>query len=762
MSLYDQLRRHAAERGTCAAILAPGREPITFAALDELTRDPAITAGSVVPLAMPDGPDFIVTLLRIMRVAVCAPLNPASPEPSPAAGVDAALLLHTSATTARAKRVPITHANLQAMLDNTIRTMRLSPADRLLSLMPLFHLQGLAAVLAQLYVGGSVIATSGFDAAHIIGWLEVYRPTWYTGGPVLHRALLTALERHGRAFDGSLRFIRSIGAPLPPSLLAELESALHAPVLEGYGLTEAGLVTSNPLPPLPRKPGSVGISAGPEIRLVDGEVLLRGPAVIGGYHDDAAANAEAFREGWFRTGDLGRFDEDGYLYITGRLKEIVNRGGEKIIPQEVDAALAAHPAVADVAAFGVPHPTVTEDVAALVVLRPGATATESELREFAAQRLAAFKIPRRILFAGAIPKSATGKPQRTLLARQVVANTAHDADSRLAAIWRRILRRDHIPAGADFFEAGGDSLSATVMLLDVEAEFGLRAELSATEFFASPTLETLETMVAAVRRNGATTTAQPASRVLALQRRGTGTPLFFVAGADEDASSFRHIAAALGDRHPFYALKSPPDEDTLEAIAAAHIALIRPLHTSGPFILGGHCFGGIVAFEMARQLVAAGGEVPFVAMIDTPVPVVPRAGRHWRGYARELASGRVGVRELSGHVRFLLERKRRQASPVPAAIDSIPQRNEAISRRYRPAATGVRVINFIAAEHVVQARVLEDPRLAWKRYATAGFETRSLPAGHHTILLHPHAGEIARELASLLTSQPSSLSPTLR
>jgi acyl-CoA synthetase (AMP-forming)/AMP-acid ligase II len=299
--------------------------------------------------------------------------------------------------------------------------------------MPLFHIHGLiAGTLAPLSAGGEVCYTTGFNALKFFGWMAEAHPTWYTGVPTMHQAILSRASKNGDVIKANpLRFIRSSSASLPPQVLQELESVFGAPVIESYGMTEAAhQMTSNPLPPSKRKPGSVGIAAGPEVRVMDadgnavpagaaGEVAIRGENVTAGYENNAKANAEAFTHGWFRTGDQGVMDAEGYLTITGRLKEIINRGGEKISPREVDEVLLDHPAVAQCCTFAVPHDKLGEEVAAAVVLREGAQAGEKELREFVAARLADFKVPRKVLILSEIPKGATGKIQRIGLAQKL-------------------------------------------------------------------------------------------------------------------------------------------------------------------------------------------------------------------------------------------------------------------------------------------------------------------------------------------------------
>ena len=351
----------------------------------------------------------------------------------PAAAADTALVLHTSGTTSRPKIVPLSHANLAASARHIGDTLRLTAADRCLNVMPLFHIHGLVAgVLAPLAAGGAVFCCPGFNALRFFAWLEEARPTWYTAVPTMHQAILGRAPANRAAIeDVPLRLIRSSSSSLPPQVMRELEAAFGAPVIESYGMTEAAhQMASNLLPPRARKPGSVGVAAGPDMAVMDeagrllptgqvGEVVIRGPNVFAGYDNNPQANATAFADGWFRTGDQGVFDADGYLTITGRLKEIINRGGEKISPREVDDVLMDHPAVAQVLTFAMPHDKLGEEVAAAIVLRPDMTATQQEIRDFAAARLAGFKVPRRVVFLAEIPKGATGKLQRIGLAEKL-------------------------------------------------------------------------------------------------------------------------------------------------------------------------------------------------------------------------------------------------------------------------------------------------------------------------------------------------------
>lgn len=353
--------------------------------------------------------------------------------PGPAQADDVALILHTSGTTSRPKIVPLSHRNVCASARNISATLRLTAADRELHVMPLFHIHGLiAGVLAPMAVGSQIFCTPGFNALKFFSWMKECKPTWYTAVPTMHQTILARAANNMDVIEANpLRFIRSSSSSMPPQVIAELERVFKAPLIESYGMTEAAhQMASSPLPPALRIPGSVGIAAGPEVAIMDnagnllaageiGEIVIRGENVTLGYENNEKANAEGFTNGWFRTGDQGTMTVAGYLTLTGRLKEIINRGGEKISPREVDEVLMDHPAVAQVVTFGMPHDKLGEEVAAAVVLRDGKTATDQEIRAFAATKLADFKVPRKIIIMDEIPKGATGKLQRIGLAQKL-------------------------------------------------------------------------------------------------------------------------------------------------------------------------------------------------------------------------------------------------------------------------------------------------------------------------------------------------------
>ncbi len=416
----------------CAAPLNPKyREDEFRFYLDDLHASALLTldgASSDARSAAPEGTIPIVVRGQGMSIDLVTPETMEGSTRRPTAD-DLALVLHTSGTTSRPKIVPLRQRNLARSARNIAATLRLTSADRSLNVMPLFHIHGLmAGLLAPLSVGGSVICTTGFDAFKFHRWVDELRPSYYSAVPTMHQMVLA---RSPGPRPTNLRFVRSSSAALPGPVLDGLRELFSVPIIEAYGMTEAShQMTSNPLPPATTKQGSVGVASGIDVAILDtqnhllasgerGEVAIKGTTVVDGYENNPGANESAFTDGWFRTGDEGVLDADGYLFLTGRLKEQINRGGEKISPLEIDEVLIGHPAVAEAVTFAIPHEKLGEEIGAAVVLAEGKEATESELRDYLRKRLAPFKVPRRIVIVTEIPKGATGKIQRIGLAEKL-------------------------------------------------------------------------------------------------------------------------------------------------------------------------------------------------------------------------------------------------------------------------------------------------------------------------------------------------------
>ena len=452
---------------------------------------------------------------------------------------DIALVLHTSGTTARPKQVPLTHANLCASAQHIATTLRLSADDRCLNIMPLFHIHGLvAAVLASLAAGGSVACTPGLAGGRFFDWLEALRPTWYTGVPTMHQSILAGANAFRDAIRRNpLRFIRSASAALSPLVMAALERCFNTPVIEAYGMTEAAhQIASNPLPPGLRKPGSVGLAAGPEVATMNdagellpcgeqGEIVIRGPNVASGYHANPDANRSAYTNGWFHTGDQGWLDSDRYLFITGRLKEMINRGGEKISPHEIDAVIESHPDVRAAASFGIAHPTLGEEVVAAVVKQGDAAIEASDIIDWVRQRMRPTAVPRRIYFVDQLPHTESGKVRRSELPRLLGLDQpdgtfaggsrveepgaiASPLEAELAGLWASVLQVRSVGPDDDFMLLGGDSLRFASLIASVKSLFGVDLPIEFL-FRDAATVASMARVIEDARARGATASLVP-------------------------------------------------------------------------------------------------------------------------------------------------------------------------------------------------------------------------------------------------------------
>lgn len=416
---------------------------------------------------------------------------------------DTVLMMQTSGTTAKPKLVALSGSIVAHSVTSIAERLGLTEDDDCINVLPLFHVHGQMVVLSTLSTGGSVVCAPGFDPEKIFAWFARFKPTWYSAVPTMHRAMLDLAQADREAIPrGRLRFIRSASSALPVRLIHDLEDAFGVPVIEAYGMTEASHgITSNLVPPGRRKAGSVGIPyRGEEVSIVDeggrrlgagetGEIVIRGKNVITGYMDNPEANARSFVDGWLRTGDLGYLDEEGYLYIVGRKKDVINRGGEKIAPREVEEALLEAEGVSQAIAFPVPHPTLGEDIAAAVVAKTGHRVDGSRLRAGLMERIAQHKVPQRIFVVDEIPKGPTGKPQRWEMVKALgidagSGRAAHAPSEQLTSteekvqrIWREVLKRDDVGMGERFLEAGGDSLRVTQLASRLRAEFGVEVDM---------------------------------------------------------------------------------------------------------------------------------------------------------------------------------------------------------------------------------------------------------------------------------------------
>lgn len=590
-----------------------------------------------------------------------------SDEPDPNA---AAFIFQSSGTTSEPKMIPFSHRNMLAAAARVGTWFHLTPNDRCLSVSPIFYSHGLkVTVFTPLLTGGTVAFPTDPTKFDLSEWFGSLKPTWYSAGPTLHRLVLDQVRPSAEAKAGhSLRFILSGGAQLPRNVQEDLQRALDVPVVEHYGSSEAAQIAINLPPPGRSKPGTCGVPWPDTVMIVgedglpvpqgeQGEILVGGPTLISGYLNAPELNRKSFHNGWFSTGDIGSLDEDGFLTLHGRKNDIINRGGEKISPNEIDNLLLRHPAVAEAAAFSVPHPRLGEDVAAAVVLRPGAIATPGELRAYLQEQLSSFKVPGRIVIRDQLPKGKTGKILRrelsgifeTKAAPETLAcalpssentpsgNTVVDKTLvlQLTELWERLLQIQPIALDDDFGDKGGDSLLAMEMLSEVELLTGVA--IPSSILFEARTIRQL----AAKLVDRASIGTKP---LIKINRSGGQTPLLLFHGDYGGGLYAARLANLLGADQPIFIISPHGLNDeaipsTIKEMAADRLTLIVDAQPKGPYRLCGYCNGAIVAFEVARMLLAAGEKVDVVAMIDYPTVSAHRIFRLFAsvmGYARPI------------------------------------------------------------------------------------------------------------------------------
>lgn len=636
--------------------------------------------------------------LRIAAPRVGAPSPPHDPGPDAPA-----FILQTSGTTADPNLVPFSHRNMLAAAKRLQGWFELTPRDRCLCASPICYSNGVKmTLLTPLLTGGSVAFPANASKVDLAEWLGDLAPSWYSVGPTLHLAILDKAQSQPDARTmHALRFVASGGAPLPMDVHDGLRAALGVPVLEHYASSETAQVSSNLPPPGPYKPGTCGIPSPDLVMIVgedgrrlppgeQGDILVSGPTVTAGYIDAPELNRSVFVGGWFRTGDIGSLDAEGFLTIRGRRKELINRGSEKIAPVEIDRALKRHPQVAEAAAYAVPHPRLGEDVAAAVVLHAGASVTPDELRAFLGDQLAAFKIPRRIDILDQLPKGATGKVQRKRLSASASqspeASPATDWHAELLQLWKRFLNTENVSIDDDFFEKGGDSLLAMDLHMEVE-------RLTGQELPESILLEASTVRQLAKRLSRAAGRRPRPARAVSV---GGRPPLLFLhdGGRAEAGALIANLERGLGPEQPVLAIacgdvdgKTAPRsvaDLSIEGMAAVRLSAIMQTQPRGPYRLGGYSGAALVAVEAARLLVAAGHAVEVVALVDPPSIAAHQPVRRllaalaglWRRPHRQ------GVEAMASHV------------PAPLAVPLLVFSTASEARAWRRVSPDVELIDL--------------------------------------------------------------------
>ena len=857
-SFAGAIRAHALLQPSAHALLAPHREPCTYARLHEHIDRLSECIGRelsaqnrIIAVALPNGPDLFSALVAAMSAGTCAPVAASVPGeemdaflgdirpalvitdadglrrhrefferhgvavacvsgergeagvfavdvlpasvpcggPGLACDADVVLLVRTSGTTTAPRVVPHTMPRLMHSAEAVVAAVGLTPSDRCLNARPLHHLHALMHVIgASIVAGASVVCPPEPGAAALVEGFRTYDPTWYSASPPVHRDLLAIVRAAPERVRPRLRFARSSSAALDPDVAAGLEAALGMPILQGYGMSEAPVIALNPMPPGVRKHASVGRPIGCEVRIEDeagrargpnliGEVVIRGTNVAPAYALGDRRIADA--SGWFHTGDSGMLDDDGYLFLTGRLNELINVGGEKVAPANVERALRSHVAVAEAVVFALPHPTLGEHVGATVVAQAGFAVEPEQIIAHATALLPRHSVPNVVHVASAIARDANGKVRRRELAvafaaardaaRQSPGRSRPNDDSlrhALARIWEEVLERPQVELDENFFAAGGDSLRAVRVMAKIETALGVA--LPADMMLRAPTIDGLARAVLAQTRD------EQRSRLIALRPHGSRPPLIYFDGDINGGGLYaRFLLDALDPDQPIYVLRpygvfGDPVPPTVEIMAEADAALIARAIPSRTYRLAGYCNGGVVAFEVARRLEGSGLRVDVLALIGSSAPnagldalrslvaiparfLSPARGVELYRTARR-AANTIRSTPVPGALRYVtrasVARMRRRdvaREPVPADR-STPEFRVYEDRltRYFPRRYA-RTVDVIWADDDTP-RIPNDASMGWRHVARV---RRASIGGDHTTMLTDHVGALGAALRAV-------------
>ncbi|HKU95316.1 MAG TPA: AMP-binding protein [Vineibacter sp.] len=695
-----------------------------------------------------------------------------------------AVIFRTSGTTGVAKRVPVTHGNLIEMARKMEAWLGLTPADRSACILPIYYNAGFkATLLVPLLIGCSVVMPATTNPTEFDRWVMDARPTWLTAAPAF---LISVLEKMRTLPAGqlqhSLRFVLSTASYISEAVRSELETVLGVPVREFYGLAEAGMMTAPSLAPGDVRPGTVGRIPPGELAIRGddgaflpagqvGQVILRGPSIMPGYLTDIEGVPSGLQDGWLVTGDVGKVDTDGFLTVVGRTKEIINRGGEKISPYDVEKALLLHPAVREAAAFAVPHPRLGENVAAAVTLKPGTATTSSELLDFLYDRLAPFQMPRHIAVLQSLPLGVTGKISRPQLSAawadqsRRIEPPVEPLQVLIAEVWYRLLKRTDISIDDDFFEIGGDSLLATDMLLELEeitrrsvSMADIRAELSIRRLAVA--------LVGDARVEG---------ELITRLRDGDGPPLFLFHGDYNGLGLYalRLVELLRGDA-PVFLVHSNVDKAsggaTIEEMARSYLTELQSARPEGSFRLAGFCHGGLTAWAVAHELESIGRDVESVILIDSysvnahaSIRFIARALSAFSGIAPRSIGDKVrqsGMpivwtlsrsvlnKELAFFPRLLRRvRSRHFSAMAPGWAGTLQSAYFNAMAKYLPPRIGADV-HCLLSEEMAPKR--EYASHAWKPLARS---VRYEPlTGDHATCITRHVGELATKINNFLAA----------
>ncbi len=543
----------------------------------------------------------------------------------------------TSGTTSKPKIVPITYENILSSHHNMAQFYQFNEKTVTLVVVKKSRNGFTTAVTTALAVGGSCVILDGFKHKDVQQAIASHHVTWFTAAPAVLHSFADYLQQNKESLSSyDLEFIRSSGAPLPKKQKEVLENIFGVPVYQTYGATETRMLTSTYHAPKGYKEGSVGISIGAKLKVQDGEILVSGPGVFPGYEHAAEPREQVFSDDWFHTGDLGYIDEDGYVFITGRIKEMINRGGEKVSPYEVEAAIVRHPFIENTAVFPYPNDIGSEDVGAVIVPKKGAAITLSILRQHLKGQVSAYKMPTRLYCLDEIPTSDNHKVQRKNLYQLLETNYPHtlcqeeasssdvsslpltDTMMQLQTLWQSLLKRSSISLDAHFFDLGGDSLMLAIVLSELESKWGV--VLSTNDFFAHDTIRSLAFFLDGYEKQSVSYTY-----LVPIKPTGNRPPLFCLHTGDGEAVTYHRLGWYMHEDRPVYAIKFKPEAGwthplQFKELATRYATEIRKLSPQGPYHVLGTCYGGVLGLAICAALIEAGGIIGSLSMLDAAPP----------------------------------------------------------------------------------------------------------------------------------------------
>ncbi len=536
----------------------------------------------------------------------------------------------TSGTTSTPKIVPQTKSVFMTDINNLIKHFEYSSNDVLLSRARIFKGYTTSLVFRMLYLGGTIILAGDIGHKEFYHVINKYGVTVLTTVP----AVLSSFSRYAQLNElnpikTSLRFIGVAGAPLSENLKEYIEKLFNCKIAILYGMTECSAISTTFKAGKGYKPGSVGTAYLLDVKISEEEILVRGDTVFKGYDNEDVDNSESFSDGWFHTGDTGYIDDDGYIYVTGRIKEMINRGGEKVSPYEVENALLRLGFIKDAAVFPYPGLHNTENVGAVIVIEEDINTDIKQIRKLLEGKLPTFKMPKLIFIVDEIPHGESGKVQRKKLYEQLKdSNKAQDLNKSrgistglsrteriVKKIWSKILKKKISDINAAFTDIGGDSMDGAVVLGEMESRLNVRVPVNI--LFENGSIKSVSQYIERKSKE-----ENRYKYIVPVKSSGSKRPLFCIHSGIGDAVTYRHIGKEMNEERPIYGLRFDRKSDWPHPLGFDHLSCeyikeITRLQPEGPYHLCGHCWGGVLAYKIASDLKKSGKDVGLVAMLDS-------------------------------------------------------------------------------------------------------------------------------------------------